>query len=198
MAAEQQRLAQGGRSGSLRTKSLPLERPEDAFTEVDEACDKLSQVLSDLCVAKADLLSGSGPEEARQLKLAAATALEDVARMLRTQGPAAAIVEEIVQDDISALEERGRAVHRSAGFSGGPTSLPEQQGPAETAALPVDAAGSPPWLSTLEQQSTAGSSRQGSPQLQTPRLAEVWPTTRAAPASPRSPTAREGNAERTL
>lgn len=93
MAAEQQRLAQGGRSGSLRTKSLPLERPEDAFTEVDEACDKLSQVLSDLCVAKADLLSGSGPEEARQLKLAAATALEDVARMLRTQGPAAAIAE---------------------------------------------------------------------------------------------------------
>lgn len=93
MAGAQQRLPPAGRSGSLRANSLPLERPEDAFTEVDEACDKLSQVLSDLCAVKADLLIGSGADEARQLKLAAATALEDVARMLRTQGPAAAIAE---------------------------------------------------------------------------------------------------------
>lgn len=89
MAAAEQRPT----AGSPVSDSLPLEPPEDAYTEVDEACEKLSEVLSDLCAFKADLLGGTSAKEARQLKLAAATALEDVARMLRTQGPAAAIVE---------------------------------------------------------------------------------------------------------
>ncbi len=89
MAAAEQRPT----AGSPVSDSLPLERPEDAYTEVDEACEMLSEVLSDLCAFKADLLGGTSAKEARQLKLAAATALEDVARMLRTQGPAAAIVE---------------------------------------------------------------------------------------------------------
>ncbi|KAL4437335.1 hypothetical protein ABPG75_004474 [Micractinium tetrahymenae] len=198
MAARQPRPPSAGRSGSLRANSLPLERPEDAYAEVDEACDKLSQVLSDLCAAKADLLAGSGAEEARRLKLAAATALEDVARMLRTQGPAAAIAEEIVEDDISALEESGRAVHLSASPAGSPRSPPEQS-PAEVGRSPAGTPGSPISLSPREKHSAAGSAGAvGSPKLRTPRMAEVQAMVLAMPGSPRSPTAREGNAERTL
>lgn len=107
-------------------------------------------------------------------------------------------LQEIVEDDISALEATGRAVHLSASPAGSPRSLAEEQSTAGAQPGPAGTAVSPAPLPGREKQTSAGSTVGGSPQLRTPRVAEVQALMQAVPGSPRSPTAREGNAERTL
>ncbi|EFN52972.1 hypothetical protein CHLNCDRAFT_137372 [Chlorella variabilis] len=88
--------------------------------QLEEASERLAEVAHelDVVVVQAARQAGSA-EEAEHLKRQAATAIADVARMLRAEGPAAAIAEEIVDDDLSNLEETSRAVMHHEGSGGG-------------------------------------------------------------------------------
>ena len=65
---------------------------EEAYAQLEEAVDKLTEVAHELDIVK-QAVRQAGSADAEHLRQQAASTIEDVASMLRAHGPAAAIAE---------------------------------------------------------------------------------------------------------